>query len=427
MASETIISTTGDRPHPPGEAAMVRIMFVQYSANFSGSTVSGLMVAEALIEGGCHVDAVFAFDGPMIKQYEQAGCQTDMIAHGEWLRPGGRLRCLRRFARDTIAARQFTRLMRSRQVDLVYVNSLVGLAPILAARRCRIPSIWHLRELFDDVGGELRFPAIGGRRLVREAVRRLPDRGIAISHTVVDNVLGTNPGDRIAVIPNAVGQAFFEPLPAKPQCRRRLNLPQDVPLVGLPGTLRPVKGIPLFIDAAERLHRTEPACHFAITGHGSSEFEARMRGQVHDCGLDDRIHFVGTIQQMRDFYGSCDIICTPSRSESFGRTVVEAMALGVPLVATSVGGICETVTPEQTGILVPYGDAEKLAAALRRLLGDADLRQRLRLAGQATARKHYRGDVYQQRIRQAVDKVLRSRGHRGLAAPRGSKAHQPQA
>jgi glycosyltransferase involved in cell wall biosynthesis len=84
-----------------------------------------------------------------------------------------------------------------------------------------------------------------------------------------------------------------------------------------------------------------------------------------------------------------DIMVLPSRNEPFGRVLIEAMATGKPVIATASGGAPEIVVPEETGLLVPPENAEALAGALLRLLGDEDLRQRMGAAGVARAREHF--------------------------------------
>jgi len=395
-----------------------RVLFAQYSGNFSGSTLSGRIIVEALLQGGCQVDVVFASDGPMVSRYAELGCKTSILKHGEWLEKGGVIRCARRFARDAAATKQFTNRLADQAYDLVYVNSYVSAAAALAANRRGVPCVWHLRELFSDVGWELHYPAIGGRRLVRTAVRRLASQAVAISQAVANNVFPDPATSPVKVLHNAIEDSFFEPLPPKSECRRELELPAEAPLIGLPGTLRPVKGVAFFIDAAAQMARDDSMCHFAVTGHGMPEFREKLERKVASAGLKDRFHFLGAVTNMSLFYGSCDIACIPSRAEPFGRTVVEAMATGVPLVATRTGGIPEIIEHDRAGWLVDYGDVEQLTAALRTLLNDEARRNRYREAARKDAETRFRIDEYRSKICDLVDDVLRESGHPGLPASR---------
>ena len=293
---------------------------------------------------------------------------------------------------------------------MVYVNSLVSLAAAAAARWLGIPCIWHVRELFDDVGGEMRVPAVGGRRLVRWSLRRLADRVVVISQSVAENVLGGVRSERVAVVPNAVPAEFFELARTRRECRGLLGLPEDVPIVGVPGTLRPVKGHPSFLEAAARLAAENSDCEFAITGDGEPAYRSELVAQIENAGLGERVHFLGLVEEMPSFYRACDVVCVPSQSESFGRTVIEAFAVGTPVVATAVGGMRETIEDGGTGLLVEYGDVEALAGALGRLLGDERLRSALAWRARQKAESEYREEIHQARICGIVEEVCRARG-----------------
>jgi glycosyltransferase involved in cell wall biosynthesis len=363
------------------------------------------MVVSGLMEEGYEVHAVFGSDGPMAKQYRDLGCSVQFLPHGQWLRGGSGLRSLRRWIVEAAAVRRFRALLKHIGPDLVYVNNLTGIAAVAAARLVGIPSIWHIRELFEDVGGEMHIPA-GGKALTQTLVRHLPTRIIAISQGVAQNVIGAPLPSQVCVIPNAVSDTFFEEDRSPAACRTMLRLPTGAPIVGVPGTLRPVKGHDFFLGAAPRVRQVIPDCHYAITGTGSADMLRRLTKQVQDAGLEDRVHFLATVGDMSAFYRACDVICVPSRSESFGRTVIEAFAVGSPVVATSVDGIRETVENERTGLLVPYGDAPALAASLVRVLTDRGLAARLAAAGRQKAEKCYHERMYRERIRNVVREVI---------------------
>jgi glycosyltransferase involved in cell wall biosynthesis len=112
---------------------------------------------------------------------------------------------------------------------------------------------------------------------------------------------------------------------------------------------------------------------------------------------------------MRHFYRACDVVCVPSRAEPFGRTVIEAFAVGAPVVASAVGGICETIADGRTGFLVQFDDAEGLARALQRLLREADLGTRLADAARQDALDKYRVSTYHARINEIVAHALVAR------------------
>ncbi len=386
-----------------------RCLFVQYTADRGGSTISGQLTVQGLLRAGWDVHCAFADRGEFARLSAEAGCKTHVVKHGQWLVGGSCLKRIRRWGREVRSMARFVRLMLRNRPDVVYVNTLMGLAAVAAARLLGIPCIWHIREQFDDVGGEMYPPALGGRSLVRTVVRHLPTRVVANSRTVVGNVVGRPMPSKVVVVPNAVASSFFEGPRPSDECRRRLRLPPAVPIVGLPGTLRPVKGHPVFLDSAGLVLKQIPKCHFAISGNGHARYREDLETQSRRLGLQGRVYFVGTVEDMRDFYGACQVACVPSSAETFGRVVIEAFAMGVPVVASAVGGICEIVENGVTGLLVPYGDVDGLADRILRLLDDAALRQRLTTVARHRAESLYREEQYHSRICSIVEEVASGR------------------
>jgi glycosyltransferase involved in cell wall biosynthesis len=343
-----------------------------------------------------------------LAQYENIGCRIHVIPHKNWLRPERLLRWTRRLAAEYLGAKNFSGLLRQVQPDVVYINTLVSFAAAIAARRLRIPCIWHLREQFSDVGGEMGIPALGGKALVRRVIRHGADHAVAISRAVRENVLGQNTNPAVTIVPNAVDDRFFTLSATRAECRNRLGLPVDGLLVGVPGTLRPVKGHEFFLKAAAQLAARRRECHFAITGEGETRFVEQLHEAARQSGLGDRVRFLGPVSDMAAFYRACDVICVPSRAESFGRIVIEAFAVGTPVVASAVGGIGEIIADGETGLLVNYGDVETLAGHLDQLLREAPLRERLAKAARDDALSRFQAATYHQRINDIVRHVAAS-------------------
>lgn len=372
----------------------LRVLFVQHCANRTGSTFSGKLAVAGFVQAGWDVEVAFGFDGPMIAEYERLGCRTHVVPHKNWLRARGFVRPLRHMLAERHNASAFVRLMRDVRPDVVYVNSLVSLAGAIAARSTGLPCVWHIRELFDDVGGEMRIPRCGGRMLVRRILTGLSTRRVAISQAVRDNIFGTRGDPGTEIVPNAVADEFFELTDDVESCRRRFDLPSGVPIVGVPGTLRPVKGHSFFLDAAAIVAKSRPEVVFAITGVGEPAYTASLHQQAEGLGINGQVRFLGTVTDMPRFYRACNVICVPSVSEPFGRTVIEAMAVGTPVVATAVGGMQETIENSVSGRLVPYGEIKRLSATVVELLANTEGRQRLAAVARKSANARHSAASY---------------------------------
>ncbi|MBV8725180.1 MAG: glycosyltransferase family 4 protein [Candidatus Eremiobacteraeota bacterium] len=189
---------------------------------------------------------------------------------------------------------------------------------------------------------------------------------------------------RIAVIPNGI-----EPPKAyrkREEMHAQFGIPSDsrIRVVGQVASLTPRKGQLVLLDAAEQLVRTEPHVHFLICGYARDPlaYERALHARTADLGLTSRVHFVGYPGPIGDVYNAIDIQVHPSIEESLPQAIIEGMALGKPAVATAVAGIPTMVSDGATGIIVRPGDAQALAAGIRRLLRDTSLAARLGLAAQ---------------------------------------------
>jgi glycosyltransferase involved in cell wall biosynthesis len=135
------------------------------------------------------------------------------------------------------------------------------------------------------------------------------------------------------------------------------------------GRLAPEKGLGVLVDAMAAL----PGCSLLLVGDGPER--PGLERRVADLGLADRVEFAGWVDPPWSARRTFDVLAVPSFTEGFPLVIVEAMLAGIPVVASAVGGIPEIVVDGDTGLLVPPHDAPALADALRRLLGDPDLRQ----------------------------------------------------
>ncbi|MNQ98361.1 Glycogen synthase [compost metagenome] len=150
------------------------------------------------------------------------------------------------------------------------------------------------------------------------------------------------------------------------------------------GRITPDKGISELVKAFERVAGEMEDVYLVVVG----PFEANGKA-VFDAVSDDRItsrfRFVGFTGEPEQYMSISDILCLPSYREGFGTVVIEAAAMGLPTVGTSIYGLTDAIVDGETGVLVPVRDAEKLADALCKLLADPELRQRMSVRGKARA------------------------------------------
>jgi glycosyltransferase involved in cell wall biosynthesis len=178
------------------------------------------------------------------------------------------------------------------------------------------------------------------------------------------------PSARVRVVHNGI--AAVEDGPVDP---RIAELSRRGPVVGALTLLRAGKGLETLIDATPRVLSRHPAVQIAIVGEGPELELLRSRAAL--CGAGDAVHFLGASTEPANMLRGMDVFVHPSWAEAFPYVILEAMALGRPILASDVGGISEAVVDGESGVLVPARDHEALADMLIGLLDDPERRHRL--------------------------------------------------
>ena len=276
------------------------------------------------------------------------------------------------------ATSRLVKLIREEEAAIVHTNGikahLLGIAP---ARLSGRPLVWHFRDL----------PGRGGYgRLFRLLARVFPDRVIANSRAV-KQALGNL--ERCRVVYNGIDLPAPSGKEERNRARRALGLAEDETAVGTVGHFAPLKGYEDLLRAIPPIKEKVPAARFLITGGALypayRDYRRHLEESARELGVADRIVFTGEREDPGEILAALDIFVLPSRSEGFGRANLEAMAAGLPVVSTRVGGIPEVVIDGETGILVPPNRPEALAEAITALAEDPALRKRLGAAGRKRA------------------------------------------
>jgi len=264
---------------------------------------------------------------------------------------------------------KLARELRNRRIDVLHAYQFHGsLYACLVAPLCGSPKL-----LVSERGKRYRG---WHRRLARTFFYRRAERILINCEALRDYVRECCPSDaKIMTIPNGVDCGLFRPNGSGGKVRAHLNLPALAPVIGSVGRLQEVKGHRYLVEAFVDVARTHPEAHLLLVGGGPGEKELRSR--LRDARLEDRAHFVGDQADVRPYLEAMDFFVLPSLSEAHSMALLEAMAMGKPVLATSIGGNRETVQTEVTGLLVPPASAEALGGALLRLMSEPRLASRL--------------------------------------------------
>jgi glycosyltransferase involved in cell wall biosynthesis len=309
--------------------------------------------------------------------------------------------------------RRERRLIRDRGIEMVLMGGLANPHTALAASLEGVPLVW---QLFDSRGPRSL------RVATMPLVRRYADAVMFNGKALVDLHCGDRPLDQSSfVFVSPVDTATFRPSKTYgARTRERLGVPSDALLVGTVANLNPMKGIEYFIRAAGLVYARRPDAWFLICG---AEYETHRRyrekldEEMRSSGVS-RERFILTDEAPLDHYPALDVKLVTSlpRSEGTTTTAVEAMACGVPVVATDVGAVSEVVEDGRTGLVVPPLDPAAIAEATLRIAGDPELAARLGAEGRRHAVERYDAGLSAQLYLQAFAAArehARSRKGRG--------------
>lgn len=265
----------------------------------------------------------------------------------------------------------------------------------LGARAARVPVVSRIGQS-TDLPRNAKY-----RWLFRKAIERVVVSAADVAHSY-RTLLPDLPGERVVTIPKGI--AVPDNLPTRDEARARLGIPREAVVVGAVARLVPEKRIEHFIEAVARV----PGCLALIVGDGPCR-EALER-QVRLIGEIDRIRFLGQVDDPWPVFASLDLLVVSSQRESMANAMMEALAMGVPVISTPVSGAHEVLGGNgdaPAGQVVSHFGPAGLATTLQRMVHDPELRRTMSEAARARAANHHAMDRYITRWEELLRVVVR--------------------
>ncbi len=276
--------------------------------------------------------------------------------------------------------------MRRRDYDLIHVHLLFldALAAGVIGGALKKPIVVKA-ACGGDFGDVARLERVGHAALWRAGFQRI-NRVVATSGQVVEELVGYGmPQERIIQIPNSVDVERYRPSEDRERAKRSLGLVGDV--VVFVGRLDPQKGLGTLLDAWGSVVAARPHATLYLMGKGLQEAQLRLTAQQR--GLSDHVVFCGEQRDVLPYLQAADLFVLPSLAEGMSNALLEAMACGLPCVATRIGGTVEVIQDGVNGCLVERDDAQGLANMLISLLSNPTLAHQLGWAARRTVEERY--------------------------------------
>ena len=358
---------------------MSRVMFCIDNMQVGGTELNAVRTAERLDRTRFDVSVIcLQRDGPLVARYEAAGIPVIPLA----------LKNLYGWGTVRQGIRLAT-LLRERRVDVFHAHDFYSnIFGVPWARVAGTPVVIASRRWW-------AWPPRRAHRILNHVASRCAHRILANSRAIGEMLHTTErfPRKQVVVVPNFVDDGSIAVLAAPERARllRALRVPPDARVVGAVASLSPIKNHATLLRAVAQLVPRWPDLHVVIVGDGPCRSTLEELARRLDVGA--HVHFAGFRNDGPQLHQLFEISVLCSLSEGFPNTLIEAMAQGVPVVATDVGGNRDAVVDASTGVLVPAADPTRLATALDALLRDPARRHAMGVAAQRHVRDQFGAEM----------------------------------
>lgn len=370
------------------------ILFLQSSSELYGSGKILLQVLGIYRSQGFVPVVILPGEGDLAESMRAEGFIVKIknlgILRRKYVNPKGLINRLKRNIQAYIFLNQ---LHRQYQFQLVYSNTLAVIIGSIWAKNHRIPHCWHIHEI-------LLGPTILIQFLVKllDASTPIP---IAVSESVALHWRRFLKKSKPEVIHNGIPYDQF--LSTDSDAKSKLNLPQDRLVITMVGRINPGKGQVFFLEVARELVLDQLPVHFVLVGDPYPGYESileEIEKKINDFGLSDHVTNLGFRLDIPEILAASDLFVLPSTlPDSFPTVILEAMASGLPVIASVSGGASEMVVAGETGFLFPISDGSSAVSALRTLIENQELRQKMGQAARSRVLSQYSLEAFETKIK----------------------------
>jgi len=367
---------------------MYRILYIEGSGDIAGGgQISLIKLLENIDRTLITPILICPFSGDLVSHVEKLGIPAEILNMDS-----PKKNPVKFFG----SVHKLRQLMRSMKVDLVHANtSRSALYGGLAAKPLELPVIWHVRVI-ESEGRYDRFLAGLCHKLV------------VVSKAVEKRfnwLLSKNP-EKVTVIHNGVDIREFCPIISGDDVRSEFNLEPNVPVAGIVGNLLVWKGQEYFIRAALEVRKVIPSAMFLIVGDGECRHDLERSSEK--LGIRDKVIFAGRRFDIPKLMAAMNVIVHSSITpEPFARVIIEAMAMGKPVVAMNEGGVPEIIEDGVNSISIPPKDASLMAQKIIELLSDRDKARKIGQVARRHVEEHFSIEENVKKIQKEYLQILK--------------------
>lgn len=372
----------------------LRILTALHDSSLYGAQRSLIEIIRSIPREQAEFFLALPSNGPAADAVRAMHVRHEIIDLPRWIPASGqagRRYWLRYPIRASHARRQLARICEEFRPDIIYTNTVTVLEAARVARKLDIPHVWHLREAVrDNAQLQSLLPTWAVWRIVAALSAR-----VIFNSKYLRDMYGARANASAIVIHNGIDPFH---IPSRDLLMRPATAP---PTILIAGFMDQHKGLDVLLDAARHLLKRGIDFRVLVAGQIDSRFHDReIANRLADPTLARRVDLLGWQADLGSLYQQAAVLVSCSRQEAFGRTILEAMAHGLPVVSSRSGGPEEIVVEGRTGFLFSPGDANGLAEVLARVLLDSRLAGRLGREGQLRVESEFN-------LLSCADKVLK--------------------
>ena len=377
------------------------VLFVSHSSGLCGAERSLLDLIVGLKALNIKPLVLVPARGPLVQALEEERIEVVITPYRGWLTSNEIfLKCAYRALFNLGVAIHLVGKLKPLAIDLIYTNTVYSPLGGMLSKLLRIPHIWHAREfVHEDLGARYDL----GTKLSMRFIHQTTDKVICNSSAVYHKMVGHIPSEKLVVVYN--GLRGSDPHSYIGSGRDFAPMGEGIKLCVV-GTLHEGKGHGDAIRALRVLEKHGLKAELRIVGTGDEKYIASLKILAAELGVAEQIRWEGFLSHTADVYLTSDITLICSKCEAFGRTAMEAMAVGCPVVGTRAGGLPEVITNELNGLLYPPSDYPALAAQILRLINDRKLYHSISRNAIVTISSRFTLDRYVSEINSIIRKVV---------------------
>lgn len=371
------------------------VMQIVSNLDIGGAQEVVRTLAENLEKVGCQSVVVTFKDGPLRENIERLGIPVEILPqrqHG--------ITALPQFIRDMLRTRRaLFELVKKYNVDVIQTHLLRSLDFLVLSLRLqsKVQIFWTFHNARFDLREEhlakhkwLFKPKRWGYHVLYSVCTRGVNRLIAVSEEVKTSIMKTLPSipqKKIIAIPNSVDVQRYSKYRERTILRRNLGLAERHQVAAVVATFKEQKGHRYLLDALPEVLKNFP--NLVVLFIGDGELKAALQNRTLELGLKNNVLFLGNRQDVPTLLAASDLFILPSLWEGLPMALIEAMASGLPVIATQVSGTSQVMIHGETGLLVKPGNSSELAHAIKELLSNTSLSMQMGDAARQRVEIHF--------------------------------------